>query len=354
MRGRLVWGALAVATAGGIVGGALAMAVGPFAAAPGVQARLLAAPTPAAGIYGRAAASVVLVGTAGPVLSPSGPQLRTGWGTGLIFDPRGYIVTNDHVVGGAAQVAVTLSDGTRLRATRVGGDPSTDLAVLRVDAGHPLPAAVFANTDTVRPGDIAVAIGNPLGPQFAQSVTQGVVSAVRPMLYGVTPGAQRVTEMIQTDAAINPGNSGGPLLTAAGEVIGITSIKVPEAQPGVAASGLGFAIPSEVVRRVIADLVRYGHVRRAWLGAWLTTEPEDVVPGDPQIVTVESVAHGGPAAAAGLQAHDQVVAWDGESLAGYYDLVLRMNAARPGQRIRLTVDRAGRTAVVEVTLGQEG
>jgi serine protease Do len=356
VRWRRALAGLGVAAGGGLVGATVTLL-----AAPAWPPRPLPAPgfvgtawaSPAVAVYRRAAPSVVLVAVTGTASTPLGPKVRSSWGSGVIFDPRGFIVTNEHVVLGADSLAVTLADGTRLPARLVGGDPSTDLAVVAVHAGRPLPAATFADPRRIEPGELAVAIGNPLGPRFAQSVTQGVVSAVRPMLYGLLPGAQRVTEMIQTDAAINPGNSGGPLLDAAGEVIGITSVKVPEAQPGVAAAGLGFAIPAGTVRRVVEDIVRYGHVRRAWLGAWLETSPANVVPGEPQIVTVRAVQAGGPAAAAGVLPGDRIVAWDGDRLAGYYDLVLRINAAEPGQRVRLGLERGGRTLVVPVTLGEE-
>ena len=308
--------------------------------------------SPAAAVYRRVGPSVVLVGSEAQVETPSGPQDRTAWGSGVIFDPRGYIVTNAHVVDGATRLRVVLADGAALPATLVGSDPSTDLAVVRVDAGRPLPAAVFGDSDTVRPGELAVAIGNPLGPQFAQTVTQGVVSAIRPMLYGLTPGSRRVTEMIQTDAAINPGSSGGPLLNAAGEVIGIASVKVAQAQPGLAASGLGFAIPANVVRRVVDDLVRYGHVRRAWLGVSLEVSPPTALPGEAQQVRVAGVAENGPAARAGLRAGDRLLEWDGHPLVGYYDFILRLNAAVPGQRIRLLLERDGHEVPAEVVLGE--
>lgn len=308
--------------------------------------------SPAVAVYRRVGPSVVLVGSQSRVETPSGPQERTAWGSGVIFDPRGYIVTNAHVVAGADSLHVVLADGASLPATLVGSDPSTDLAVVRVDAGRPLPAAVFGNSDTVRPGELAVAIGNPLGPQFAQTVTQGVVSAVRPMLYGLTPGSRRVTQMIQTDAAINPGSSGGPLLNAAGEVIGIASVKVAQAQPGLAASGLGFAIPANVVRRVVDDLVRYGQVRRAWLGVSLDVSPATALPGEAQQVRIAAVAADGPAARAGVRPGDLLLAWDGRPLVGYYDFILHLNAATPGQRVRLLLERDGREVPVEVVLGE--
>jgi S1-C subfamily serine protease len=352
---------LALLLAGGIAAGAGAVA-GLRTGAPGAPAlRLLAQPartlggtvSPAAAVYRRVAPSVVLVGTQSAVLTPAGLAPRVGWGTGVIFDPRGYIVTNDHVVAGVQSLVVTLADGTRLEGQVVGGDAATDLAVVRVRAPRPLPAAVFGDSRDVQPGELAIAIGNPLGPRLAQSVTQGIVSAVRPMLYGLTPDAQRVTEMIQTDTAINPGSSGGPLLNAAGEVIGITSVKVAQAEPGLAASGLGFAIPSDTVRRVALDLVRYGRVRRAWLGVRLEVAPADALPAEPQTVTVASVVPGGPAAAAGVRAGDRLVRWNGAAVANYYALVLRINAAEPGEQVRLVVGRDGRDVPLDVRLGDE-
>jgi len=327
---------LAIGLCGAVLGGA---AAGSAAA----RSRMLAQPaaaldaacSPAVAAYRRVGPAVVLVANQLTVATTLGAQQRTGWGSGLVFDARGYIVTNDHVVAGASRLSVTLADGTVLPAQLVGGDPSTDLAVVRVHAGRPLPVAVFGDSRTVEPGELAIAIGNPLGPQFAQSVTE------------------RVTEMIQTDAAINPGNSGGPLLNAAGQVIGITSVKVAQAQPGLAASGLGFAIPSDAVRRVVDDLVRYGRVRRAWLGVALRVTPPEALPGEAQAVAVSALSPGGPAARAGLEAGDRLVRWNRTAVSNYYALVLAINAAAPGQRVQLTVERAGRTLAREVTLGAE-
>lgn len=334
----LLW--LGVAAVGGLVGGLLtwAAALGPALR----QDRLAAAnaASPAVAVFRRVSPAVVLVASLGSVATPLGPRPQVGWGSGVIFDPRGYIVTNDHVVAGATRLRVTLANGRTLPAVLVGGDPATDLAVVRVEAGAPLPVAHFAPAASVFPGETAVAIGNPLGPAFAQSVTQGVVSAVRPMLYGLDARDRRVTEMIQTDAAINPGNSGGPLCDAAGLVIGINTIQVPQAGPGIAASGLGFAIPAETVRRVAEDLVRYGHVRRAWLGVDLAVSPADALPGEAQTVTITGVVPGSPAQRAGLQVGDRILAWDGRALHGYYELVLRINAATPGERVSLTIARS--------------
>jgi len=314
------------------------------------QPALAASASPAAAVFRRVAPAVVLVSNQGAVVTWFGPQQRTGWGSGVIFDARGYIVTNDHVVAGARRLTVVLADGRSLPAEVVGGDPATDLAVVRVRAGRPLPVAAFGATAVV-PGEVAIAIGNPLGPQFKQSVTQGVVSAVRPMLYGLDPGDRRVTEMIQTDAAINPGNSGGPLCDAAGLVIGINSIQVPMVAPGIAAAGLGFAIPAATVLRVADDLVRFGYVKRAWLGAALQVQPPEALPGEPQSVEVGRLVPGGPAERAGLQVGERLLGWDGVPIQGYYDLVLRVNNASPGQRVRLTVSQGGATRALGVVLG---
>ncbi len=337
---RWLWLAAAAVTGGLIAAGALLLP-GRVGGPPG-----RAAASAAVTAYRRVAPSVVLVGSAAA-------DGRVQWGSGLIFDRQGDIVTNDHVIAGGGSITVVLADGQRLQATLVAGDAATDLAVVRVQAGRPLPAARFAPDSSVEPGETVVAIGNPLGPRFALSVTQGVVSAVRPMLYGLTPADRRVTEMIQTDAAINPGNSGGPLCDAVGQVIGITSIQVPQAAPGISAAGLGFAIPADTVRTVVTDLIRYGYVRRAWLGVYLQVQPADVLPGQPQVVAVGQLVPGGPAARAGLLAGERLLAWDGQPLRNYYDLVLRLNAASPGQQVRLTVASPLGRRVLSLHLGAE-
>ncbi len=343
---------LAAGAAGACVGGALVF----FVLRPCLGERPLLLPhaavvSPAAAVYRRVAPSVVLVTSRSTAATPSGTQPQLGWGSGVIFDPRGYIVTNEHVVAGAKDLTVTLADGQTLPASLVGGDPATDLAVVRVRAGRPLVAAAFAADASIVPGELAVAIGNPLGPQFALTVTQGVVSAIRPMLYGLRPQDERVTAMIQTDVAINPGNSGGPLCDAQGLVMGINSIQVPQVSPGIAAAGLGFAIPAGTVRQVVDDLVRHGYVRRAWLGAFLKATPPRVLPAERQAVDVDRLVPGGPAETAGLRAGDRILAWNGVPVRNYYDLVLRINAALPGQRVALTVSAGGVIRVVTVVLG---
>ncbi len=339
-----VWAvALAAGASGGLLAASLLLAAHPWQGASPSGPRALpqpgAAVSPAVAVYERVAPSVVLVASRGTRPTLLGPVPATDFGTGVIFDPRGYIVTNEHVVAGGQRLEVTLDDGRSFAAQLVGADPSTDLAVLRVAAGRPLPAAVFAQ-GPVRPGEVAIAIGNPLGPRLHQSVTVGVVSAVRPMLYGLLRADPRVTRMIQTDVAINPGNSGGPLLNAAGQVIGITTVKLPTVEPGVAAAGLGFAIPAATVQRVVADLVRYGYVKRAWLGVRLLAAPPDALPGQPQRLLIAAVVPGSPAARAGLRPGDQVLEWDGRSVRNDLDLIEAIDAAVPGRAVRLTVRRA--------------
>ena len=341
--------ALLVLTAGVRLGPGAAPSSPPLGTPIPVAAGGQLAVPAAVGVYDRVAPSVVLVANQSVRATPLGRQTGIGFGTGLIFDARGYVVTNEHVIAGASKLSVTLADGATYPARFVGDDPSTDLAVLHIAAGR-LPAAVFA-TGPVRPGETAIAIGNPLGPQLTQSITVGVVSAVRPMLYGLVSADPRVTSMIQTDVAINPGNSGGPLLNAAGQVIGITTIKVPMAQPGIAASGLGFAIPASTVRRVVEDLVRYGYVKRAWLGVRLTASPPETTPERPQTIRIADVTPGSPAALAGLRPGDTVRAWNGRPIANYYGLILAIDAASPGQAVDLTVRRDGRDLTRRVVLG---
>jgi serine protease Do len=183
-----------------------------------------------------------------------------GSGSGIIVDPNGYIVTNNHVIEGAEKVSVKLSSGKILPATVVGTDPRSDLAVIKVNAQN-LPIAKLGDSSKVRVGDVAIAIGNPLGEEFAGSVTAGIISALnRKIQYGGS-----IYKVIQTDAAINPGNSGGPLCNEAGEVIGINSLKIGSEQN---AEGMGFAISINEAKNIIKSLMDYGKVPRAFLGIY--------------------------------------------------------------------------------------
>ena len=317
-----------------------------------------AAGSPAVGVYQTLSPSVVLVTNQSTVNSFYGPQNQTAWGSGVIFNSNGYIVTNDHVVNGASRVTVTLKNGKSYAAQVVGGDPSTDLAVIRIHVGYALPAATFANSSDVVPGEFVAAIGNPLGPSYAQSVTTGVVGAIRPMLYGFTQ-AQRVTQMIQTDAPINPGNSGGALANAQGQVIGITSMKVAQTgESGVPAMGLGFAIPSNIVQQVVNDIVRYGYVKWPWLGIVIqrsnrsSAVPTNNAVAVPETLTITAVQSGGPSAGK-LQPGDVIVSWNGQPVVNYYDLVGDLNADKPGQSVTVGVLRGGSVHDITVTLGAE-
>lgn len=354
---------VAAAVVGGIIG-AGALLVGlrlyhpQFFTVPQVQVTTqpLAATTgvsnAAASVYQKVAPAVVLVTNDSIAQSFFGQTVQqTGYGSGVIISSDGYIVTNDHVVVGASKVTVTLYNGKTYPATIVGESPDTDLAVLKISAGSALPTVSFANSDTVVPGETAIAIGNPLGPQFADSVTAGIVSAVRSLLYPPNASEQRVTQMIQTDAAINPGNSGGPLLNSAGQVIGINSMKITQAEVSVSASGLGFAIPSNTVEKVANDLIKYGYVRQAYIGVGLQASPSDALPTQAQTVTVESIVSGSPAAQAGLKVNDVITGWNGTSVLNYYQLVVDINSASPGQKVTLDITRNGKALQVPVTLG---
>ena len=309
--------------------------------------------SPAVSVYKTLGPSVVLVtNRQAPVDTFYGPQSQIDWGSGVIFNSAGYIVTNDHVVQNSSHVTVTLADGKTYTAKVVGGDSSTDLAVIRIHTGTPLPAAHFANSTDVVPGEVAIAIGNPLGPAFSQSVTEGIVGAVRPMLYGAPGGPPRVTSMIQTDAPINPGNSGGALADAQGDVIGITSMKVGQTgNGGLQAIGLGFAIPSNTVQHIVNQIMRYGYVKRAWLGIELNTGNTQL-PTQNTTLTVAAVQPGGPSAGK-LQPHDVIVSWNGQSVHNYLQLVQDINKAAPGQTVSIGVRRGGRPVTVKVVLGTE-
>jgi S1-C subfamily serine protease len=209
------------------------------------------------GVVGNVAESVVHIEVKKNVQNPKSQQstIQTGFGSGFIISSDGYIVTNNHVVENSLEIYVTLADGRKIQADNKGTDPSTDVALIKIyETG--LKSLSFANSDTLHPGQIAVAIGNPMG--LDHTVTTGVVSALGRTLRA--NNGRLIDDVIQTDAALNPGNSGGPLLNSSGQVIGVNTAVIPSAQ------GLCFAVSSNIVTNVVAQLIRNGHVKRAQLG----------------------------------------------------------------------------------------
>jgi S1-C subfamily serine protease len=256
-----------------------------------------------------------------------------GSGSGFVITPDGFVVTNSHVVAGARQLRVTGPDGQHHRADVVGDDPDTDLALLRVtqNGGH-LPFVALGDSDVVKVGQVAIAIGNPYG--FECSVTSGVVSARGRSLRARS--GRLMDDIIQTDAALNPGNSGGPLVTTRGEVIGVNTAMILPAQ------GICFAIASNTVRFVVSRLLRDGRIRRSYLGVAGQRAP---LPRRLVLhhrltaaagVRVMSVEPGSPAESAGLRPHDIIVAFDGQPVAGVDDLHRLLTEDRIGVRSMIT------------------
>ena len=265
-----------------------------------------------------------------------------GAGSGFVIDPAGFIVTNNHVVGNATRVTVSLQSGQELTARVVGSDELMDLALLRVEARTPLTAVSWGASASMRIGSWVLAAGNPFG--LGGSVTAGIVSA-----RGRDIGAGPFDDFIQTDAAINPGNSGGPLFNLAGEVIGINTAIY---SPSGANAGIGFATPSDLARPVIEGLRRDGRVERGWLGV----QVQDLAADDPRAgrraVLIAGVERNGPAARSGLRAGDVVLAINGERTETSRTLVRSIAAVPPGQTVRLTLLREGRTQELPVQVGR--
>jgi putative serine protease PepD len=319
-------------------GAAPARTTPPARTAPAADARTSppAASTDAAlvgQVYRRAIASVVLIRSGG------------GEGSGFVLDGKGRIVTNAHVVGGAKRVRVQFGEDTPTIPGRVvGRDRSSDLALVRVlprrvrGGLHPL---ALADSARVRVGDLAIAIGNPFG--LERTLTAGVVSALGREIDA--PDGFAIPGAIQTDAAINPGNSGGPLLDRDARVIGVNS-QIETGGGGRGNVGVGFAVPSNIVRAVTADLERDGRVRRAYLGV-ATSAPRT---GTGARVT--AVVPGGPAARAGLRAGDVIVRIGGTRVTGTLEVSQAVFGARPGQRLRIEYRRRGRRRTTEVRLGR--
>ncbi len=283
------------------------------------------------------------------------PEPERADGSGFIVTDDGYILTNNHVVGDADRVTVTLTDHRAFRARVVGGDPSTDVAVIKID-GRRLPTARLGEDSTARVGDWVVAVGNPLGLDF--TVTAGIVSAKgrsRADLPGLVGGNYSITDFLQTDAAINPGNSGGPLVNVRGEVIGINSAIA--SRTGYF-SGYGFAIPISLARSVMDDLLKHGRVRAPVLGVAI----DEVSAADAQVAGLARIAgvlvrgfspaEGSPAEQAGLEAGDVIVAADGHAVDRVSTLQRVVRGHEPGERVALDVMRYGERRSFRVRLAE--
>jgi Do/DeqQ family serine protease len=273
-------------------------------------------------------------------------QTQQGLGSGFLISADGYLLTNEHVIDGAQQIRVTVMGNSKpLAAQVVGSDKDLDLAVLKINAGSNLPYLKLGDSDKIRVGDWVIAIGNPYG--LDHTVTVGVISAKgRPM----TIENRSYRNLLQTDASINPGNSGGPLLDLSGEVIGINTAVSVQAQ------GIGFAIPSNTVKDVLNDLMKQGHVTRAWLGVKAQDLTADVASAygynSANGVVVRAVISGGPADKAGLREGDIITGFNGAPVANLDDLLQKEQRAGVGAKVQLTVWRDRNSIKVIVTLAE--
>jgi S1-C subfamily serine protease len=329
-------------------------------------------------IYQRSAGGVVQVTSTSVVTVPADPffgnlfpsqQQQQSLGSGFVIDKTGHIVTNYHVVQGAKKINVSFSNGASTKATVVGVDPSSDLAVLTVDASsRALTPLQLGNSDAMRVGDPVVAIGNPFG--LDRTVTAGIVSAIQRAI--TAPNGYTIDHVIQTDAAINHGNSGGPLLNRRGQVIGVNAQIETGGSGNGGNVGVGFAIPSNTVKNVIAQLLREGHVNRAFIGISATPITRDLarvfrLPVSKGLL-VQSVQPGSGAASAGLKAGTTQVVLAGESYNLGGDIIVQADKSpvasldrlrdvvaskKPGDKLRLVVYRNGKRTVVSVKLGRQ-
>src|SRR5712691_1362268 len=282
----------------------------------------------------RVGPAVVHVEVAQPARSNGREAQRRGSGSGFAFTPDGFILTNSHVVHGARPIRVSFADSSSFDADLVGDDPDTDVAVIRI-AGHQLPTATLGSSRRLRVGQLAIAIGNPYG--FQHTVTAGVVSALGRSLRSVT--GRLIDDVIQTDAALNPGNSGGPLVNSQGEVIGVNTAIIPFAQ------GICFATAIDTAKWVVEQLLRFGRVRRGYLGVGGATfrlsrravRFHGLAAGAG--VRVESVEPGGAAEQAGIEPGDVIIGYDGQEVAGVDELHRLLSAERIGKTTKVTLLR---------------
>src|SRR5438128_1688161 len=286
-----------------------------------------------------------------PMPMPQRPGIEHGLGSGVIISPDGYIVTNNHVIDGAVNINVTLGDRRVLPAKLVGADPLTDLAVIKVDATN-LPSVPWGDSAQLHPGQTVLAFGNPFGFRF--TVTRGIVSALNRPNPSVSD-RRKPGQFIQTDAAINPGNSGGPLVDARGEVIGINTFLI---SPSGTFSGMGFAIPTQIVRPTVETLIKYGKVTHGYMGIGISdVTPEnskffDLKKAEGAVVT--QVEPTSPGAKAGLKTGDVITRLDGQPVSDAGELQVQVGQKRSGTTIKLEVMREGKIVNVPVTLEAMG
>ena len=275
-------------------------------------------------------------------------QERQGSGSGVIIRPDGYIVTNNHVVNGATSIQVTLNNNKTYEATVIGTDPATDVALIKIDATG-LPVLQFADSDKLRLGEWVLAIGSPLGEELRSTITAGIVSAKGRSMPNYR-GEFKIESFIQTDAAVNPGNSGGALVNKQGELVGINTAIVSTTG---SYSGYSFAVPSNIVSKVVADLIDFGSVKRAMLGitgGTLTAElAKKLGLSVPEGVYVSETSKGGPADKAGVKSEDVILSIDGTKTAAMSDLQAKVNSYHPGDKAVLTVWRGGKTLEFQVS-----
>src|SRR6267378_3563230 len=277
---------------------------------------------------------------------PDEAQRASSLGSGVIVSTSGYVLTNHHVVEAADEIEVTLADGKKLLAKVVGNDPDTDLAVLRVDADN-LPAITFGSSESLRVGDVVLAIGSPFG--FSQSVTSGIVSALGRTGLGINT----FENFIQTDAAINPGNSGGALIDAAGNLIGINTAIF---SPSGGSMGIGFAIPVSTAKMVLEQIVKSGGVTRGWIGveaqAISPAAAESFKLGTTRGALIAGVLRGGPADKAGVKPGDVLLEVQGKPVADPTGMLNLIAALAPGQSAKVRLKRQGQDVDATVTVGR--
>ncbi len=346
-----------------------ALAILAFVASPG---RGMAQPVPAsfADLAEKLIPAVVNISTAQKIEAPEGmPELPKGspfedlfrdfldkngrpaprtvksLGSGFVISAEGHIVTNNHVIEGADEITIIFSDGRRLDAKVLGTDKKTDLALLKVEPEEPLPFVSFGDSDAMRVGDWVLAIGNPFG--FGSSVSAGIISARNRDI-----NAGPYDDFIQTDAAINRGNSGGPLFNLKGEVIGIATAII---SPTGGSIGLGFAVPSNLAKGVIDQLMKYGTTRRGWLGVRIQTVDEEMAQalGMEKAIgaLVAEVTPGSPAEEAGIQIGDVIVRFDGKEVKEMRELPRIVANTEVGKTVRVVVFRKGKTQTLKVKVG---